>query len=250
MSRSVEVLAHRCGMGRGTENTMEAIAQAFLDGAHRFECDVRLTEDGVPVVIHDADLKRLAGHSGVIAQMAKHELDQVRLRGGEKIPSVSEVMDFVRKKYWRVTFEIKDRSVELVQKMFDLAVEYNLRGEHCELLVFAENGDWLAEIKSREKEIIGTSVMLKVPWQIRAAAKRFGTRTICLGWLGWPSKLFFHSAARIFSLKEEIEKAHDEGIKVIAGITNHSAAVEYLVDLGVDGIYTNNVPRVRQLLKI
>lgn len=57
----LKIYAHRCGMDDGKENTLKAAEAALLNGADGFECDVRLTKDGQPVVIHDADLSRLTG---------------------------------------------------------------------------------------------------------------------------------------------------------------------------------------------
>ena len=47
------VLAHRGGRGRHRENTLLALAEGLAEGADGVELDVRLSSDGVPVVIHD-----------------------------------------------------------------------------------------------------------------------------------------------------------------------------------------------------
>ncbi|HRJ78374.1 MAG TPA: glycerophosphodiester phosphodiesterase family protein, partial [Planctomycetota bacterium] len=55
------ILAHRGASALAPENTAAAFALARSMGADGFECDVHLSGDGVPVVIHDRNLKRLAG---------------------------------------------------------------------------------------------------------------------------------------------------------------------------------------------
>src|SRR5689334_23672697 len=52
------VIAHRGDSSHVPENTLEAAQRAWDVGADAWELDVRLTRDGVPVVIHDATLVR------------------------------------------------------------------------------------------------------------------------------------------------------------------------------------------------
>jgi len=53
---------------------LAAFARAAQDGADGFELDVRLTHDGVPVVIHDATLQRTGLCEGVVSEMTSKEL--------------------------------------------------------------------------------------------------------------------------------------------------------------------------------
>lgn len=55
-------VGHR-GSAQGVENTVEAVQGAIDAGADYAEIDVLLSKDNVPMVIHDADLSRLAGHA-------------------------------------------------------------------------------------------------------------------------------------------------------------------------------------------
>ena len=52
MNSELTLLAHRGGMDRAPENTLTAFRQAYADGADVFECDVCLTSDKEPVMIH------------------------------------------------------------------------------------------------------------------------------------------------------------------------------------------------------
>ena len=60
------VIAHRGASARAPENTIPAFAEARESGAEAFELDVHLSADGVPVVIHDADLARTTGRAGLV----------------------------------------------------------------------------------------------------------------------------------------------------------------------------------------
>ena len=55
------LIAHRGYSGRYPENTLLAYQAAYQHGARYMECDLQLTDDRVPVVHHDASLKRMAG---------------------------------------------------------------------------------------------------------------------------------------------------------------------------------------------
>lgn len=241
-------LAHRCGMSRGTENTMEAIEQAYCDDADAFECDVRMTADGVPVVIHDPDLIRVAHNGGRISQMTAAELNQVRLYGGEHIPSVAEVMDFVRTRYWRVIFELKDSSARLAKKMIDQQAEHRLVFEQCQFLTYAQNAPVLTNWK-QEYPNINTSAMFKIPRQLVERAKKLNLNTICFGWRNKVEQWLVYGMAEFFLLQKEITKAHQQDLTVLSGITAEPSAIKYLAKLGVDGIWSNDILALRSAIE-
>ncbi|HYE65662.1 MAG TPA: glycerophosphodiester phosphodiesterase family protein [Pyrinomonadaceae bacterium] len=71
------IIGHRGASAVAPENTLIAFERALQDGADGIEFDVRLARDGVPVVIHDADLRRTALRAGSIASLSSIELCQV-----------------------------------------------------------------------------------------------------------------------------------------------------------------------------
>lgn len=68
------VIAHRGASGEAPENTVEAMALALEQGADALEFDVRLSADGVPVVIHDPTLDRTTDRRGEVRRMTLAEL--------------------------------------------------------------------------------------------------------------------------------------------------------------------------------
>jgi glycerophosphoryl diester phosphodiesterase len=77
------------------ENTLSAFRRA-VDGNFAIECDVHLSADGVPVVIHDGDLKRLAGVDGFVWQKTAAEFSALRIgRTGDHPPSLEELLHLV-----------------------------------------------------------------------------------------------------------------------------------------------------------
>ncbi|HEY7634911.1 MAG TPA: glycerophosphodiester phosphodiesterase [Gemmatimonadales bacterium] len=71
------VIAHRGASGWAPENTMAAFDLAVRQGADAFELDVRLTGDGVPVVLHDPTLDRTTDAAGPLAALSLAELRRV-----------------------------------------------------------------------------------------------------------------------------------------------------------------------------
>ncbi len=77
------------------ENTLSAFARA-ADRGYAIECDVHLTSDGVPVVIHDHDLQRLAGQDGFVWQRTAAEMAALRIGGTQDhAPTLEEMLKLV-----------------------------------------------------------------------------------------------------------------------------------------------------------
>lgn len=73
---SSKFVAHRGYASKYPENTLLAMEKAVEAGAVFLECDIQLTADHVPVVHHDADLKRSAGGKGLVMDMTLEELSR------------------------------------------------------------------------------------------------------------------------------------------------------------------------------
>ena len=114
MSRPA-VFAHRGASGSCFENTMTAFQKAADQGADGIELDVQISEDGVPFVIHDSDLIRLAGIRRTIASMTSTELKKAkvgrkyaRLFRGHPIPTLIEAVAFCQQHGLALNVELKE----------------------------------------------------------------------------------------------------------------------------------------------
>lgn len=91
-------LAHRGLHDLGTgvpENSLTAFARA-ADQGFPVEFDVHLAADGVPVVVHDAELERITGRSGVVTDLTSDELAGHTILGTEHhIPTLVEVLEVI-----------------------------------------------------------------------------------------------------------------------------------------------------------
>ncbi len=77
-------VAHRGWHKIHIENTMEAFRAAYEAGCHMVEFDVQLSRDGIPVVFHDDDCKRLAGKRDNVFDLDWKDLQALNLRGTGK----------------------------------------------------------------------------------------------------------------------------------------------------------------------
>lgn len=69
-----KVIGHRGAAAYAPENTLASFREAHRRGATWVEIDVKLTRDGVPIVMHDASLKRTMGIDRLVAEMTRAEL--------------------------------------------------------------------------------------------------------------------------------------------------------------------------------
>lgn len=68
------IIGHRGASAVAPENTIAAFNRALSDGAEGVEFDVRLAQDGIPVVIHDSTLKRTTLRQGLVSEFASSQL--------------------------------------------------------------------------------------------------------------------------------------------------------------------------------
>ncbi|MER0238204.1 glycerophosphodiester phosphodiesterase family protein [Fulvimarina sp. MAC8] len=95
---SARPYAHR-GLHDGNravpENSLAA-AKLAIDQGFGIECDLQLSRDGVPVVFHDDDLKRLTGRNGDVVSLDAADLTRLKLcETAETIPTFAELLDLV-----------------------------------------------------------------------------------------------------------------------------------------------------------
>lgn len=87
------VIAHRGASAEAPENTLEAFRLGLAQGADALELDVRITRDGVAVVMHDATLDRTTDRSGAVAELALEEVQAARAGGSARVPTLREVLE-------------------------------------------------------------------------------------------------------------------------------------------------------------
>lgn len=155
----VEVMAHRGGVKGVPENSIPAFEQAIGQGAHWIEMDVNQTKDGVPVVYHDEDLRRLTGKEAKIWEVNYQEIASLNpgfymgpAYKDTRVPSLSESLDCCKGKV-RVNIEIKDdghQTEDFVEQVLRIISEKGMENQ-CMITSFSYKK--LAKVKELNPEI-------------------------------------------------------------------------------------------------
>lgn len=107
-------IAHRGAGKLAPENTLAAFRVGASHGYRAFECDVKLSADGVPFLLHDATLQRTTPQRGTAGERAWSELSRLDAGGwhsrsfaGEPIPSLDAVARYCLRNGFALNIEIK-----------------------------------------------------------------------------------------------------------------------------------------------
>jgi glycerophosphoryl diester phosphodiesterase len=107
-------IAHRGAGKLAPENTLAAFRLGAQHGYRAFECDVKLSSDGVPFLLHDATLDRTSNASGVAGDKTWSELARIDAGSwhgaafsGEPLPTLQTIAEFCRAGDHALNIEIK-----------------------------------------------------------------------------------------------------------------------------------------------
>ena len=107
-------IAHRGAGKLAPENTLAAFRFGARHGYRMFECDVKLSQDGVPFLMHDAALERTTNGTGTGGDLPWQTLAQLdagswhsRQHAGEPLPCLQNIAHFCRANNYYLNIEIK-----------------------------------------------------------------------------------------------------------------------------------------------
>jgi len=107
-------IAHRCAGKLAPENTLAAFRLGASHGYRAFECDVKLSADGIPFLLHDATLQRTTSGHGPAAALTWNELSRLdagawhsRRYAGEPVPTFAAIARFCLRNDFALDVEIK-----------------------------------------------------------------------------------------------------------------------------------------------
>jgi len=135
--KSLTVAAHRGDSYNYPENTMTAFENALKNGADMIETDVRLSKDGVLVLMHDDTVDRTTNGIGKVSSMDLVEI--LKLNAGdinfpEKVPIFEDFIKWASQKGTMLNVEIKeyyseenrDRCIKCIEDVIALIEKYNM----------------------------------------------------------------------------------------------------------------------------
>lgn len=241
MSTMSVVYAHRGGAHLAPENTLGAFRRAHDRFGTPVELDVRLTRDGVPVVLHDPRLDRTTDRTGAVAELdaadvatadAAHTWDGW---GPEPVPTLADVLGEGKRSGWRLMVELKAESDAGVRTAAAAAVDaIDATGFPTDDLFCAcFRPAALDEVKARAPAIrtaVLTASLAETPRHAADAIDRAMKDGHDLAGPDlWAPDLDAGTVAR----------AHDAGLAVVVWTVNDPDDVRRLARDGVDGIISD-----------
>lgn len=228
----MQIIAHRGASGEFPENTLLAIEQAVLQGADAIEIDVYAVE-GELIVIHDPKLERTTNGSGTIYQHALSYLLQLDAGQGQRIPTLWQVLQLLQGRCW-LNIELKGKNtVEPLLAVLTRA-HSELGFDVSQLLVSSFNHHLLLKLKDALPEL-----------KLGAL-----TASLQLNYADYAQQLGMHSVhcEHNFIDQELVERAHELGLRVYVYTVDLPNEIEDMLQLGIDGIFTNYPARSRMWL--
>lgn len=147
-----QLIAHRGGGGVGSqpyylENSWPAFEKSVKLGVKVLETDVRWTSDGVPILMHDAELSRTTNGSGLVQNVDINYIKSLELKnGGGKIPLFDEFLQFAKNNDVEVWPEYKpEAQISNAAWINDYAARIQASGVKAVIPSFLKTG--LAEFK-------------------------------------------------------------------------------------------------------
>jgi len=232
--RPTLVIAHRGASAYRPENTFSAYELALEQAADMIEIDLHVCRDGAVVVTHDELLAGLGGQ-GEIADVTLAELKTLDAGRGERIPTLDEVLDRFGS---RIPFnlELKRGTRAEYKGLEALALDaVQKRGLLCRTLFSSFHDPVLERLRGLCPEArVALLVSRRLPEGALSRAMRLGAEALN------PE----HSLAS----PGLIGKAHDAGLDVHVFTVDDEVEQKRLLELQVDGIFTNVPDRLRRLL--
>ena len=228
------VIAHRGASGELPENTLPAYELALAQGSDMIEIDLHTTRDGAIVITHDEDLESLGGR-GEVADATLEEIRRLDAGGGAVVPTLREVLDAFG---GRIPFnlELKRGSRGEYPGMEAAAVEEVAgRGLLEETLFSSFYDPVLARLRELSPEArLALLISPRFPQGAVERAQRVGAEAL--------------NPERPLADRDLVERAHGEGLAIYVFTVDEREEMGRLLDLGVDGLFTNYPGRMRALL--
>ena len=230
----IKLIAHRGDVSKGVENSLEALEAAAKGKAAYAEMDILLTKDHQFVVLHDYNLKRLAGVDKDVKDMTLAEVQGLKIQQDghtSHIPSFEEYVKRAKELKMKLLVELKPHGTEpenyvdlFVQKMRDLGIEKDYPAMSLDLSV-------MEKIEKKAPEI-------KTGYVIPIQFGRFENNLVD----------FF--AIEDFSYQEElVTQAHEMKKELYVWTINDKQKLTKYLQQPIDGLITDELTEAQRLKK-
>jgi glycerophosphoryl diester phosphodiesterase len=244
-SREKLVFAHRGGAKLAPENTLAAFENGLALGSDGIECDVHLSRDGIPVVIHDKTLERTTDAIGPVNLRTAEELAQVdagyRFRAadgshpfrnrGVGVPTLEAVIKACAGA--RVIIEMKESAPALALAVLQVVRRTKAIDRVC-VGSFYRRG--LDVIRAEEPAIATSAAEHEARWTLYRAWCRWPLSTA----RGYSAFQVPERAGRLRVVSPAfVHQAHRDGARVDVWVVDGADDITRLFSWGVDGVITD-----------
>jgi glycerophosphoryl diester phosphodiesterase len=217
---ATKYVGHRGSKGESPENTLKGMAYGLDQGLAGVEIDVHLSKDGELIVIHDPTVDRTTDGKGLVREMSLAELKSLDAGEGEKIPTLSEVIDLVKIKNATLFIELKAPGCE------EKVIEQILEKEFTENSILKSfNHRFIKKAKSINPQIQAQCLMYALPINPVEIIKSCNADGI--------------SISTIHLDKELVKACHQENFIVTTWNANDLQALAKFTDMNVDYVCTD-----------
>lgn len=242
------IIGHRGASLIAPENTLAAFARALSDGADGIEFDVRLTRDGVPVVIHDSTLRRTSQIKRRVSELTVKELAEVDVgawfRGrspesgnysGERIPTLTQALDLFSEGFAIPYVELKvdgSDGAELALAVSKLLQERSIADR---AIVECFDLKTLKAVKDYDSQIRTAALFQR--WRIGNLLTKTPQGVVSLALDAGADELALHHRMIKQSM---VEAAHNAGLPLVVWTVDDPAWIEKCRVLGIKALITND----------
>ena len=232
--------AHRGASARAPENTLAAFREAVRLGADAVECDVHLSRDGVPVILHDDTVDRTTDGRGAVARLTLAEIRRLdagawfasRFRG-ERVPTLEETLDFAR---GRCGLNLEIKGPDRGRRAPDAADPRAAAAAVARVLRRSRYRDYLVLSSFSAEAILALRAALpRARLGLLASRSLRGVRSLHRR----AGLHALHPHVRLAS-RRRVRLARDLGLRIYFWTVNDAALARRLLLLGCDGLMTDD----------
>ena len=236
-NNKIIIMGHRGASKIAPENTLKAFKEAIRLKADSVEFDVQETLDGEIIIIHDDNTLRTAGTEGIVEQMTLKELKKLNFGNGERIPTLLELIELAKDKI-SLNCEIKVEGI--VKKIIHIFQDADILDS---TIVSSFLHEELIKIQKIEPQ-------LKLATLVPTEAGKFSDWNYKKKLIDYTFENNYYAINPLYKLADKrfIEYAHEKNIKVFPWTVDSGIAMRKLINMGTDGIITNDISRLKEVL--
>jgi glycerophosphoryl diester phosphodiesterase len=233
---NIDIMAHRGASAAAPENTLAAVQRAIDDGAQWVEIDVQESRDGVVLVVHDSDLKRVGGSNLKIWEATAEELRRVDIGSWldpqfheQRVPTLAEVLERCKGTATNVNIELKyyGKNERLEQRVVEIVEARDMQDR---IVVMSLDMKGVRRIKE-----------LRPDWQVGLLT------AVVVGDLT-ELDVDFLAVNMGIATRSFIRAAHRSNKKVFVWTVNDAVSMSVMIGRGADALITDKPALARTVI--